>query len=746
MGDPVILTGVGLGLAVLALWVRTSGERELTAVRLIFPRDIRPEQVVAFARSLAGLLPPWWRRVFGGTPAVIFEVASDERGIRHRLIAAPEQAGYVLSQLQAAVPGTRVEPEDLGPLEVRASAELRVSSTHVPLRTDQPEQAVAGLLATLQPRRRGEFSVIQWVLSPAPPGGFRGSVPLPSLLAEVTLGVGHVQASLPVERARAERDKRSEPEAHAVCRLGVRARDPRREVQLLRRMIGAFYAGNAPGVSFRVRWLPTAVVARRIERRGQGGWTARLNAKELAAFLGIPLGDLQLPGLTLGGARQLAASSELPRRGRVLGRSTFPGDERVLALKVADSLRHLHVIGPTGVGKSTLLLNLIAGDMAAGRGVVVIDPKGDLVGDVLDRVPRDRVGDVILLDPNDVDRPAGLNLLAGASEAPELVTDQVVSVFHHLFSAFWGPRTDDILRAALLTLAAEPGMTLVEVPLLLTDEAFRRRMVAAVDDPVALEPFWGWYEAMSSAERAQAIGPVLNKLRTFLLRRRLRNVIGQAESTFDLEAVLAERKILLVNLAKGLLGEEAAALLGSAVLARLWQAVQARAALPPSARTPVFCYVDEFQDYLNLPTSLADVLAQARGYGFGLTLAHQHLGQLPPLVRTAVLANARSKVVFQTAASDAQTLAREFAPHLTPADLQALGPYEAVVAAAASNRVLPPASMVTLPPTEPTGNGSEARERSRLRYGRDRADIERAMRTRLETRPVAGGVKRRRRS
>lgn len=746
MGDPVVLTGLGLGLVCLALVAGRSGTQDLVAFRLTFPRDTRPEQVVAFARSLSGLLPPWWRRVFAGTPAVIFEVASDEHGIVHRLIAATDQAGYVLAQLQAAVPGTRVELEDLGPLDVHAAAELRVSSTRVPLRTDQPEATVAGLLATLQPRRAGEFSVIQWVLAPAPSGSLRGNVPLPSLLAELSVGGARVQASLPIERVRAEREKRSEPEAHAVCRLGVRARDPRREVQLLHRMIGAFHSGNAPGVSFRVRWLPAAVVARRIERRSQGGWTALLNAKEVAAFLGIPIGNPQLPGLTLGSARQLAPSSELPRRGRVLGRSTFPGAERQLALSVPDSLRHLHVVGPTGTGKSTLLLNLIAGDMAAGRTVVVVDPKGDLVADVLDRVPRDRVGDVILLDPTDAARPVGLNLLAGAAESPELVTDQVVSVFHHLYKAFWGPRTDDILRAALLTLAAEPGMTLVEVPLLLTDESFRRRMVAAVDDPVALEPFWAWYEAISPAERAQATGPVLNKLRTFLLRRRLRNVIGQAESTFALERVLSERKILLVSLAKGLLGEDAAALLGSAVLARLWQAVQGRAALPVSGRTPVFCYVDEFQDYLNLPTSLADVLAQARAYGFGLTLAHQHLGQLPPLVRTAVLANARSRVVFQTAASDAQALAREFAPHLEATDLQSLGPWEAVVGAAAGNRVLPPASLMTLPPGEPTGHGSLARALSRQRYGRDRTGVEQAMRERLKGRPAAGTIKRRRRS
>ncbi len=742
MSDPIVFAG--LGLLGLALVAGTSGARDTRAFRLTFPRDTRPEQVVVFARSLSGLLPPWWRRWLG-VPAVIFEIAADERGITHRMILPTGEAGYVLAQLQAAVPGTRVDPDELGPLDVRAAAELRVSSTRVPLRTDQSEATVAGLLATLQPRRSGEFSVIQWTIAPAPSGRLRGNVPLPSLLAELTLGGARVQASLPIEQARAEREKRSEPLMHAVCRLGTRARTPGREAQLLRRMIGAFHAGNAPSVSFRVRWLPVGVVARRIAQRRGRGWTSLLNAKEVAAFVGIPTGAPQLPGLTLGSARQLAPSSDLPRRGRVLGRSTFPGAERQLALSVPDSLRHLHVIGPTGVGKSTLLLNLIAGDMAAGRTVVVVDPKGDLVADVLERVPDDRVGDVILLDPTDATRPVGLNLLGGAAESPELVTDQVVSVFHHLYSAFWGPRTDDILRAALLTLAAEPGMTLVEVPLLLTDEGFRRRMVAAVDDPVALEPFWAWYEAMSPAERAQAIGPVLNKLRTFLLRRRLRNVIGQAQSTFELERVLSERKILLVSLAKGLLGEDAAALLGSAVLARLWQAVQGRAALPVSARTPVFCYVDEFQDYLNLPTSLADVLAQARAYGFGLTLAHQHLGQLPPLVRTAVLANARSKVVFQTSASDAQTLAREFAPHLEATDLQSLGPWEAVVGAAAGNRVLPPASLVTLPPGEPTGQGSIARALSRQRYGRDRTDVEQAMRERLKRRP-AGAIKRRRRS
>lgn len=585
------------------------------------------------------------------------------------------------------------------------------------------------------------------MLTPAPAGSLRASVPLPSILGEFALGNGRAQASLPIEQLRAEREKRSEPTVWGVCRIGVHAATRGRELHLLRGVLGAFHAGNAPGVSFRRRWRPEPLVAARIDQRSAPGgrWPCRLNAKELAAFLGVPIGDVRLPGLTVGVTRQLAPAADVPRAGRVVGRATFPGAERPLALSVADSLRHLHLIGPTGVGKSTLLLNLIASDMRAGHGVVVVDPKGDLARDVLARVPTERVRDVIVLDPTDAERPIGFNMLASSGAAPDLVVDQVVSIFRGLYSAFWGPRTDDVLRASLLTLATEPGMTLAEVPLLLTDEGFRRRLVGRLDDHV-LEGFWGWYEALSPGERSQAIGPVLNKLRAFLLRRRLRNVIGQADSTFSMEEVLAERKVLVVSLAKGVLGEDAAALLGSCVIARLWQAVQGRAALPPAARVPVFCHVDEFQNYLNLPTSLADVLAQARAYGFGLTLAHQHLGQLPPLVRHAVLANARSKVVFQTAAADSATLAREFAPHLDAADLQGLGPFEAIFAAAAGSRVAPPATMVTLPSPEPSGKAAAVRALSRQRYGRDVREVEREIRARAEQGPEKAAIRTRRRS
>ena len=530
---------------------------------------------------------------------------------------------------------------------------------------------------------------------------------------------------------RAARAKQAFPLFGAAIRLGAVADKPAARRQLAR-VTAAFHSANAPGAHLHRRFGSSSRTARRLFRRAVPlvAYPAHLNALELTGLVAFPLGPSPLPGLVLGGSRHLAPASIIPMVGRVVARSNYPGAERPMAISPADSLQHLHVIGPTGVGKSTLLLNLITGDIAAGRGVVVLDPKGDLARDVLDRVPAERVGDVVLIDPTDDARPVGLNPLAGAETNPELVVEQVVGLFHQLYRAFWGPRTDDILRSALLTLVADPSLTLCEVPLLLTDPAVRRRLTGRIDDPIALGPFWAWYEAMSDAERAAAVGPVLNKLRAFLLRRRIRNVIGQPKPAFSLDRALADGQIVLVSLAKGLLGEEAAALVGSLFVAQLWQAVQRRASQPASARPPVFAFIDEMQDYLNLPTSIGDLLAQARGLGLGLTLAHQHLGQLPPALRQAVLANARSRVVFQTAADDARTLARELAPHLEAVDLRGLAAREVVVTLAAGAQVSTPATGQTLPPPPSTGQASAVRAASRLRYGRDQADIEAALRTR----------------
>lgn len=748
MTDLLLLLLVGAAwIVALSVWQAGMGaafRRDLVAYELHFPRGLRPEAVTRFVTGLSGVAGSRWQRLFEAR-ALTIEVSADEAGIRHRVLVPRTQSGIVLAALRAHLPAVRVTELDRLPNATHPMAvQLGLSNHRRSLTVTNPAAFAAGLLTSLQPLPAGSTVTLQFVIRPlgpvAAPVVPEASIGKPTSL----LGRWLTQAPPTRDQLAAERTKRASAVFAVTPRLGVTSSSVGGRRQILSRVLAAFHAANAPGVHLYRRALPARLVARNLAGRFLPLVVpaALMNTTELAMLLGVPTGELTVPGLRLGTSRLLAPSADIPSNGRVVAEANFPGAERPLALSVPDSLRHLHVIGPTGVGKSTLLTNLIAHDMAAGHGVIVIDPKGDLATDVLDRVPAHRVEDVIVLDLT-AERPVGFNLLQAEPGGADLLVDQIVGTFHNLFAAFWGPRTDDVLRAATSTLLIEPGMTICEVPLLLNDDGFRRRLVGRLDEPVALEPFWRWYENLGEAERAQVIGPVSNKLRSILLRRSLRECFGQATPKLDLATVLREGKILIVPLAKGVLGEEAAALVGSLLVARLWQAVLGRAAEPAANRRPVYCHLDEFQDFLRLPTSVADLLAQARGLGFGLTLAHQHLGQLPKTLREDVLANARSRVIFQTAASDAQRLGREVAPALTPADLQGLGPYEVVATLSAGGQVAPPVTGHTILPPSPTGYGAAARAHSARVYGEDRAVVEAAIRARHAGRPGPGGVGRR---
>ena len=363
--------------------------------------------------------------------------------------------------------------------------------------------------------------------------------------------------------------------------------------------------------------------------------------------------------------------------------------------------------------------------MHAGSAVVVVDPQGDLIRDVLARVPEHRRGDVVVLDPSDSKTPVGLNPLNAHGRNPEVVADSLLAVCKGLYGDAIGPRSQDILHACFLTLAGRADASLVMIPLLLTNTGFRRSVTqqAIARDPIALGPFWGWYEGLSEAERQSVTAPVMNKLRQWLIRPSLRNVIGQRQPKLSIQSVFTGKKILLVSLAQGLLGPEGAALLGSLVVAELWQATVERASTPKDRRHPVMVYLDEFSAFLHLPTDLADALARSRGFGVSYTLAHQFLSQLSPAMRAAVLANTRSRICFQLAHDDGGTVARSH-PELSADDLTALGRYEVYASLFAAGQVTPFASGRTAAPPEPTNTAEAVMTLSRARYGQPLNAIE----------------------
>jgi len=445
---------------------------------------------------------------------------------------------------------------------------------------------------------------------------------------------------------------------------------------------------------------PVAVLA---ARRLGAGFLA--STPELAALAALPQ-DLAVPGLDRAHAKSMpvpVAVSTGGRGAKVLGDAEIGG--HTVALSAADARYHVHMIGSTGSGKTTLLANMVLDDVHAGRGTVVIDPHGDLVLDILDRLPASAADRVVLFDP-DQPNPPTINPLEGADH--DLVVDNIVSIFGNIFVKAWGPRMDDVMRVACLTLLRHPNVTLQHIPPLLNSPQFRSEMVVDLDDPEGLRGFWQWYDEMPVSLRSQVIAPVLARLRAFLLRDFVKRTMRYPKSSFDMGEVL-DGGILLVRIPKGTLGEDTSRLLGSLILARVWQAATARAAVPAGQRRDASLYLDEAQNFLTFG-SLDTMLAEARKYALSMVLAHQDLAQFPKDLLAAASANARNKIYFTCAPEDARVLARHTLPELDEHDLSHLDAYTTASRLVVAGRQTTAFTMTTRPPRPVAGHAAAIRE------------------------------------
>lgn len=739
----VVLFG---GLALLAVvlvarWAEAISWRDsLTAYRLRLPVGLAVDDVAGWLANVAAATHAP-RGSLTYAPPVALEISGSSEGIEHVLLVPKALHGAVLSGLRAALPGVRLE-ELPGYLSRRphclVAAEAVMTSERRPMAADRAERAATAVLASLQPVEPGERVVLQAIFTSA--GTPRPVSPASTKDDELLPWKKSGEDPEDGDAVRAARVKQNDVLLYASVRVGVESSSKVRGYELLHRAWGTLRGENAPGVLLvRRGWIGVDWAASRLARLAVPvtRWPLLVGVHEAVGLLPIPVGEVALPGVALGLARQLPPPPGMPRTGVQVGISNYPDMDAPLRLSVPDRLQHLHVLGPTGVGKSTLLANLIIQDIAAGQGVVVIDPKSDLVADVLARVPAHRVEDVIVADAAATERPVGFNILRSAhdEQTRELVVDHVIHIWHELYKDFWGPRSEDVLRGALLSLINSRGangeaFTLIEAPELLTSAPFRRFVTEQDGVPEALGSFWAWYRGLLPADRLKVIGPILNKLRAATLRTPIRLMLGQSEG-LDLARVLAEKRVLLVPLSSGTLGAETAGLLGTLLLAALWQAILGRVALPSSERHPVFVFVDEAQAVLKLPVDLADMLAQARGMGVSFTLAHQHLGQIEDrAVKSALLGTVRSQVVFQAMREDAAALAPSYAPRLTADELMGLARYEFAMRPLVDGQTLAPLTGATLPLPPVVRDGAALADASRQRYGRPRAEVEAALKLR----------------
>ncbi len=739
---PILLLVLGLVAAALASWRLWTVRRDrrlmedARRVRVLSPMEIEPAGARTLWMGLHALLRPWWRRLFWGQPYLAWEIVATSEDVEVS-IRVPKVVpdGLVQRVVEASWPGARTQTGE-GDALARLGLQRTVETTDLALA--EPEWFPIGTtpgtdpltlgMAALAGLGEGETAAIQVLAQPLTSVSrrrFRRAArnvragAAPSARLARSRSRYRVPPDPSVEGdVRAILAKASSPAYRCLIRLAVASPSRESARGRLHGLAGAFAIFEARNGfrRHRVHRGTRTMLSRRLAR------SYLLSVPELAQIASLPAAGA-VPGLERAGARTVAPPRVLPVAGKVLGEADHPGVERPVAIAVADARHHLHVIGETGTGKSTLLANLVLQDAEAGRSAVVIDPKGDLVEAIMARLPEEAARRTCLIDPDDSERAVGLNVLEGDDR--DLVVDHIAGVFKRIYEPWWGPRTDDIMRAACITLTQIPGSTLAEVPLLLTDYDWRRHVQDRLTDVVGIRAFWKWYDRLPEPQRAQHIAPLLNKLRAFVLRGPVRAIIGQSQSRLDIGGLLDSGGLLLVRIPKGTVGEETSRLLGAFVITRVWQACMKRAARAEVDRPDTALYVDEMHNYLVLPRSFEDLLAEARGYRLSLVLAHQHMGQLPRDMRDALGANARTKVVFTCSPEDAFTLARHFAPELGEQDLSHLATFQAACRPCVGGGQAQSFTFRTKPLTDPLpGRVDAVREQSAARFAAPRSRVE----------------------
>ncbi len=407
--------------------------------------------------------------------------------------------------------------------------------------------------------------------------------------------------------------------------------------------------------------------------------------------------------------------------------TNFRHSQVKFGIKTDDRRRHMYVIGKTGMGKSTLLENMIIQDIQAGKGVCVIDPHGDLVEKIVNFVPNSRVNDVIYFNPADLDFPIAFNVLENVNESERhLVVSGLIGVFKKIWADSWGPRLEYVLHHAISALLEYPGSTLLGIMRILVDKSFRNRVVEKITDPV-VKSFWvDEYSKYPDRFQSEAIAPIQNKVGRFLSSALVRNILGQVKSSFSMREVMDGQKILLLNLAKGRVGEDNSALLGAMMITKIQLAAMSRVNIPENERKDFYLYVDEFQNFAT--ESFSGILSEARKYRLDLTIAHQYIEQIEENVRAAVFGNVGTLVAFRVGATDAEFLEKEFFPTFTQVDLVNLTKFQIYLKLMIDGVASEAFSALTMPPIDASYSNPDIKDKvikvSRERYAKPRELIE----------------------
>lgn len=457
-----------------------------------------------------------------------------------------------------------------------------------------------------------------------------------------------------------------------------------------------------------------------------------LSMGELATLYHFPYKGNLVSNVVQTTSKRAPAPDILPFEGLVdpkevsfFGETNYRNDRKLFGIKRVDRRRHLYIVGKTGSGKSKLLELLLISDIQNGQGCCLIDPHGDLADEILKFIPKDRIEDVIYINPTDRDFPIGFNPLEPVDnyEERQHLSRFLISIFKKLFAENWNSRMEHLIRYITLALLETPDSNILGITRMLSDTNFRQRVIKQIQDPV-VKSFWtNEFSASNEQFINIAAVPIMNKVGQFIANPIIRNMVGQQKNMLDFEKFMNEGKIVIINLSKGKLGEDNAALLGSMFITKIQQAALARAKIEEERRKDFYLYVDEFQNFAT--DAFSSILSEARKYRLDLTIAHQYIAQLPEDVKATAFGNVGSLIVFPVGGDDASYLAKEFTPIFTSNDMINLNVREMYIKMSVDGKLTQPFSARTINVPKPEFDyATEIIDRARVKYGRNRVTVE----------------------
>lgn len=683
-------------------------------------------------------------------PHISFEIVALTESIRFYVSCHKKYKDLIEKQLNGAYPDAHIEevPEynifsESG--EVAYTMLKLKNADYFPIKTykDLPTDPMSSLTSALAKMQHGEGAVVQLIIAPA--DNDWKSAGKAFVKKEKDPGTGEKPKAAPdPKQLEAVEGKLARSGFSFVVRIVTSSTSKEAAKAHLTNLKSVFEQFNGPYNGFSAMKIKSEksfiedFVYRYVPRFDK---MSVMTPDEVATIFHLPNKSIETPHIHWLPARTAPASEKIPTSGLYLGKSIFRGQERPIYMNDFDRQRHMYIIGRTGTGKSQLLLSLAIQDILAGKGVCFIDPHGDAADELLNLIPPNRAQDVIYWDPSDTNRPFGMNMLEYHSEEEKFfVVESIIGMLYKLYdpnkTGIIGPRLEHAVRNVLLTIMSVPGGTLIEVVRALTDMSYVQEILPLVKDPMVKRYWTDQIAQTTEFHKSETLDYFVSKFGKFVTNLMLRNIIGQSNPSFNLRDIMDNKKILIVNLSKGKLGEDNSNFLGLILVPRILAAAMSRANMPEKDRVNFYMYVDEFQNFAT--DSFASILSEARKYRLNLIVANQFMAQLEDKIKDAIIGNIGTIMTYRVGTADASFLQNEYAPVFNEQDLLNIPAQTLYTKTQVSGEPLPPFSLNVLKDMNAWNAamrpeiGNAIKELSKLTYGRDRTMVEAEIATRAK--------------